>query len=136
MCSPLTALRKFARKPLPRNVGWAHTLGSLLLFYLVLQGVTGLLLALYYNPSPEHARASLSYVRGELTLGGLVYGLHRHGAGFVLVIAVLHVVRGYFSAAYKAPRGWLWSSGVLLGCLLLAFPFTGVLDRVAITLTD
>ncbi len=127
MSSPLAALSRFARKPLPRNIGWAHTLGSLLLFYLVLQAVTGLLLALYYNPSPEHARASLTYLRDELTLGGLVYALHHHGAGFVLVVAAVHLVRGHFMAAYKAPRGMLWSTGVLLGGLLLAFPFTGAL---------
>ncbi len=127
MSSPLAAIARFARKPLPSNIGWAHTAGSLLLFYLVLQVVTGVLLAFYYNPSPEHARASLAYLRDEVSLGGMVYALHHHGAGFVLVVAALHLVRGYFMAAYKAPRGMLWSSGVLLGGLLFAFPFTGAL---------
>jgi ubiquinol-cytochrome c reductase cytochrome b subunit len=127
MTSVVARLRSLAAKPLPRNVGWAHTLGSLLLFYLALQGITGILLALYYSPSLEHANASLAFVREELFLGLLVFNVHRYGADFVLVVAGLHLLRCFFGATYKAPRQALWCSGLVLLFLLFLFPLTGML---------
>jgi len=127
MTSVAARLRSFAAKPLPRNVGWAHTLGSLLLFYLALQGITGILLSLYYSPSLEHANASLAFVREELFLGLLVFNVHRYGADFVLVVALLHILRCFFGATYKAPRRLLWCSGLVLLPLLVLFPLTGML---------
>ncbi len=118
-------MRAFLGKALPRNVGWIHTLGSLLLLYLTIQVVTGILLALYYSPSPDQAYASLEYVRGELTFGWLIYSLHKCGTSFVLVTAFLHLIRSYFLAAYKKPRELVWCSGVLLGLVLLMMAFSG-----------
>ena len=123
----LESLVSLLRKPLPRNISWLHTLGSLLLVYLLFQMLTGILLALYYSPSPDQAHASLMYVREELTFGELVYRLHRWGAGFVLVTAFLHMGRTYFHAAYRKPRELVWGSGLVLGILLTLFAFTGAL---------
>jgi len=123
----LRPVRAFLDKPVPRNVGWLHTLGSLLVVYLVFQTVTGILLGLYYTPSPEGAYQSVQHVREGLFLGGFLLRLHRWGAGFVLVTAFLHLARSYFLAAYKAPRELLWLTGLLLGVLLVLFAFTGQL---------
>lgn len=117
----------FLSKPLPRNVAWLHTLGSLLLVYLLFQFLTGILLGFYYSPSPDSAYASTRYVRDELFLGRFVYQLHRYGAGFLMVTLFLHLARSYFLAAYKSPRELLWLSGLLLGILLTLFAFTGQL---------
>jgi len=117
----------FLNKPLPRNVGWLQTLGSLLAFYIVLQTVTGILLAFYYSNSTETAFQSISYIRGELRLGALLLALHRFGAGFIIVTAFLHFTRVYFSAAYRKPREFVWITGLLLGVLLTLFAFTGQL---------
>ena len=120
-------LTTFLSKPLPRNVSWAHTLGSLLLVYLGFQVLTGVLLSFYYSPSPENAYQSVRYIRSELFLGDFVFKLQRFGAGFIMVTAFLHAARSYFLAAYKAPRELLWISGLLLGVLLTLFAFTGQL---------
>jgi len=56
-------IETFLNKPLTRNVSWPHTLGSLLLVYLLFQMLTGILLGFYYSPSPDSAYASLRYVR-------------------------------------------------------------------------
>ncbi len=117
----------FLSKPLPRNVSWLHSLGSLLLVYLLFQTLTGILLGFYYSPSPESAYSSVRYMREELFLGGFVYKLHRFGAGFMMVTVFLHLARSYFLAAYKSPRELLWLSGLLLGVLLTLFAFTGQL---------
>ena len=120
-------LRGFLTKPVPRNVGWVHTLGSLLMVYLLFQMLTGILLSLYYSPSPDHAYRSVRYIHDELTLGAFLLKLHRFGAGFVMVTAFLHCARSYFLGAYKSPRELLWVTGLLLGALLTLFAFTGQL---------
>lgn len=117
----------FLSKPLPRNVSWLHTLGSLLLVYIVFQTLTGILLGLYYSPSPESAYDSVRYVQEELFLGRFLHHLHRYGSGFVIVTAFLHLARSYFLAAYKSPRELLWVSGIVLFVLLTLFAFTGQL---------
>ena len=121
------SLKAFLQKPIPRNVSWLHTLGSLLLVYLLFQTLTGILLALYYSPSTESAHASLQYLRNELFLGRFLHRLHSYGAGFVMVTVFLHMARSYFLAAYKSPRELLWLTGLLLGILLTVFAFTGQL---------
>ncbi|HHI79546.1 MAG TPA: c-type cytochrome [Planctomycetes bacterium] len=119
--------RTFLNKPIPGNVGWLHTLGALLLFYLVLQTITGILMGLYYSPSPDQAHESIRYIDTELRLGALVHSLHHHGAAFILITAFLHLMRSFFLAAYRAPRELLWWSGLVLFLLLTLFAFTGQL---------
>ncbi len=119
--------RAFLGKPLPTNVSWLHTLGGLLLVYLLLQALTGILLGFYYSPSPENALSSVGFVRDKLFLGEFVYRLHHFGAGFVVVTLLLHLARSYFSASYKAPRELLWLTGLLLSVLVMLFAFTGQL---------
>lgn len=117
----------FLSKPLPRNVSWLHTLGSLVLVYILFQTLTGILLAFYYSASPQAAYDSVRYVQDELFLGRLLHRLHRYGSGFVIVTAFVHMARSYFLAAYKSPRELLWISGVVLMVLLTLFVFTGQL---------
>ncbi len=117
----------FLNKPLPRNVGWLHTLGSLLLVYLLFQVLTGVLLGFYYSPSTESAYQSVTYIREELFLGRFLANLHRYGAAFIIVTVFLHLLRSYFLGSYKKPRELLWISGLMLGVLLTLFAFTGQL---------
>ena len=117
----------FLNKPLPRNVGWLHTLGSLLLVYLTFQMLTGILLGFYYSPGIESAYDSVRYIREELLLGEFIANLHRYGSGFVLVTVFLHLLRSYMLGAYQKPRELLWISGLLAGILLTLFAFTGQL---------
>ncbi len=125
--SGVDILRAFLTKPIPRNVGWVHTLGSLLLVYLGFQVLTGVLLGFYYSASTHDAYQSVRYVHDELFLGAFLLKLHRFGSGFIMVTAFLHLFRSYFTAAYKAPRELLWITGLALGVLLTLFAFTGQL---------
>ncbi len=117
----------FLNKPLPRNVGWLHTLGSLLLVYLLFQVLTGVLLGFYYSPSVDSAHQSYTYIREELLLGRFLTNLHRYGAGFIIVTVFLHLLRSFFLGSYKKPRELLWITGLMLGVLLTLFAFTGQL---------
>lgn len=122
-----TMWRKFTDRNLPRGIGWMHTLGSATLFLLVVQLVTGIFLAFYYVPSPEHAYMSVSQITNQLEFGWLVRSIHKWGASLVVILAVLHMLRVFYMAAYKYPRELTWVVGVLLLLVILAFGFTGYL---------
>lgn len=115
----------FLRK-IPK-VNWAYTLGSATLFTAINQIVTGILLTLYYVPTPDHAWDSVNYITTEVTFGWLIRGLHHYGASAMVVLSVLHMVRVIFYGAYKFPREVTWFTGVFLLLVTLGFGFTGYL---------
>jgi quinol-cytochrome oxidoreductase complex cytochrome b subunit len=115
----------FARR-VPK-VNWLYTLGSATLFLALNQGITGILLSLYYVPSPESAYASVNYIITELPGGWLIQGLHHWGASAMVVVTVLHMLRVIFLGSYKYPREMTWFSGVFLLLVVVGFGFTGYL---------
>ena len=114
-------------RKIPKGVNWAYTLGSLLAFLFVVQAVTGILLAMHYSPSPDHAYQSIVYLQHHVFLGRFIRGLHRWGASAMVLVAFLHLLRVYFMAAYKYPREATWLSGVALLAVVVGFGFTGYL---------
>ncbi len=115
----------FLRK-IPK-VGWLYTLGSATLFVAVLQLVTGMLLTLYYVPTPDHAYDTVQYITNEVTAGWLIRGIHHYGASAIIILCVLHLLRVVMSGSYKFPREITWISGVGLLMIALGFGFTGYL---------
>ena len=115
----------FVRK-VPK-VNWFYTLGSATLFILVNQAVTGILLAIYYVPTPDHAYDSVQYITTKVALGWLIRGLHHWGASAMVVVVFLHMLRVIFFGSYKFPREVTWFSGVALFLIVIGFGFTGYL---------
>ena len=122
---PLRPVTDFLRQPLPGNVGWAHALGSALLFLLVIQVLTGGALLLYYTPTPEGAWASMNYASELLPGIAYVRSLHTWAASLLVLIATLHVLHTVIEGAYKRPRELNWVSGLASFLLIFAFLFTG-----------
>ncbi len=120
-------LKPFMEKPLPAGLGWTVTLGSILVLLFIVQAATGMFLAMYYNPSPEHAYRSIEFIMGEVTLGPILRGVHHWGAGAMVIILLIHMMDGFFSGAFKNPREMTWVFGVFLLLLILGFGFTGYL---------
>lgn len=114
-------------EPLPPGSGWWFTLGSVLLFLLSVQVVTGIGLALYYAPTPDHAYQSVQFITNEVSLGRFVRGLHFFGASAIVIAAVLHMLRVIAFGSYKAPREITWLTGLVLLNLVLGFALTGYL---------
>jgi len=123
----VSAWRAFADEPTPRRGAWLFTLGSAALLTFLVQLGTGLLLALYYAPTPDHAHASVKAIESVLAGGSLVRGLHHWGASAMVLVVALHVLRTFFFGAYKKPRELNWVVGVALLLLVLGFGFTGYL---------
>lgn len=115
----------FLRK-IPK-VNWLYTLGSASLFLAVNQIVTGILLTIYYVPTPDHAYNSVQYITTQVPMGWLIRGLHHWGASAMVILVVLHMLRVIFYGAYKYPREITWFTGVFLLLIVVGFGFTGYL---------
>ncbi|MGE5124306.1 MAG: cytochrome b [Acidobacteriaceae bacterium] len=109
------------------KVNWWFTLGSASLFLFLLQGITGIMLSVYYVPSPDHAYDSIQYIMTGVSFGWLIRGIHHWGASLMVLIVFIHMLRTYFFGAYKYPREFTWITGVILLLLTLGMGFTGYL---------
>lgn len=109
------------------KVNWLYTLGSATLFVALNQAITGILLTLYYVPTPDHAYDSVQYITTQLPAGWLIRGLHHWGASVMVVLVILHMLRVIIHGAYKYPREVTWLTGVVLLLLVIGFGFTGYL---------
>ena len=109
------------------KVNWLYTLGSATLFVSLNQIVTGILLTIYYVPTPDHAYESVNYITTQVTAGWLIRGLHHWGASAMVVLAAAHMLRVIFLGAYKFPREVTWFTGVGLLLVTIGFGFTGYL---------
>jgi quinol-cytochrome oxidoreductase complex cytochrome b subunit len=121
------AVSYFLFRKVPRETNWFHTLGSATLTAFLVQAVTGVILAMYYKPDPEHAYESIQYITNDLTLGWLVRGMHRWGASVFIILLFLHMGRVFLFGAYKYPRELNWLIGVLLLTMAMGEGFTGYL---------
>jgi ubiquinol-cytochrome c reductase cytochrome b subunit len=120
-------LRHLLHEDLPAGVGWWFVTGSVLLFLLVLQLISGIALAVYYVPAPEFAYDSVRFIVERVTFGRVLRGLHVFGASFIIVAAVVHMLRVVAFASYKKPREVTWATGVVLLLIIMAFALTGYL---------
>lgn len=109
------------------KVNWWFTLGSATLFIFILQGVTGIFLAVYYVPSPDSAYDSIQYIMNGVSFGWLMRGIHHWGATLMVIVVFLHMLRTFFMGAYKFPREITWLTGVILLLATLGMGFTGYL---------
>jgi len=122
-----SARKHLLDEPIPPGVGWWFVTGSVLLLLLAVQLITGVVLAMYYVPSPEFAYDSIRYITEQVTFGRIVRGLHFFGASFIVIAAVIHMLRVVALGSYKQPREATWITGVVLLLLILAFALTGYL---------
>lgn len=120
-------LDKQIHKRLPPQTGWLHVFGSLSLLLFISQTITGIILLVYYRPTPEAAYKSIQYITADVHFGWLYRQVHAWGATLMIIAVLCHMVRTYFSGAYKKPRELTWVTGVILFVLTVAFGFTGYL---------
>src|SRR5438874_13491063 len=120
-------LRGFLFRKVPKGTNWFYTLGSATMFAFVSQAVTGVFLAMYYDPSPTRAYDSVQHITNDVFLGQLVRGMHRWGATVMMVLIFLHLGRTFFFGAYKYPRELNWIIGVVLLVLTMVMGLTGYL---------
>jgi quinol-cytochrome oxidoreductase complex cytochrome b subunit len=120
-------LRGMLYRKVPKGTNWFYTLGSATLFAFVNQAVTGVILAMYYDPSPTRAYESIRHINKDVFLGQLVHGMHKWGSTVMVLLVFLHLGRTFFFGAYKYPRELNWIIGVVLLILTMLMAFSGYL---------
>jgi quinol---cytochrome c reductase cytochrome b subunit, bacillus type len=120
-------IRYFLFRKVPGDTSWWHTLGSATLTAFLVQLVTGVILAMYYKPSPSEAHSSVQHITHDLWGGWLVRGMHRWGASVFIILMFMHMGRVFLFGAYKYPRELNWIVGVLLLATGLFEGLTGYL---------
>ena len=122
----LTIWKTIFARAVPET-NWFYTLGSASAILAVLQGLTGMLLTIYYIPAPDHAYDSISYIMNEVTFGWLIRGMHHWGATLLVLVVFLHMLKAFFVGAYKYPREVTWLTGAILLLVVMVMGFSGYL---------
>ncbi len=114
------------REPVPYHMNfWWFALGGTPLILFGIQVATGILLTFYYVPSPPEAFNSIRYIQEVVPFGWWIRGIHHWGATLMILTVWLHMLRVFFTGAYRRPRELNWFFGIGLLFLTLAFGFTG-----------
>jgi len=115
----------FVSYPVPRNLNYAYTFGGILMVMLVVQLLTGIVLAMHYAADTAIAFQSVEKIMRDVNSGWLLRYMHANGASFFFVAVYLHIARGMYYGSYKAPREVLWILGVVILLLMMATAFMG-----------
>ena len=104
-----------------------YWLGALPVVAFLIQGVTGVIMMLYYVPSPTAAYTSTQYIFDRVYYGRFLETVHLYTAYAMIMLAFMHMMRDYFVSAHKKPRELMWIVGMIMGFVTLGFGFTGYL---------
>ena len=124
---PITGMLHHAlyEYPTPKNLSYWWTFGSLAGVMLVVQIVTGIVLAMHYTPHVDMAFTSVEHIMRDVNYGWLLRYMHANGASMFFIVVYLHIFRGLYYGSYKAPRELLWWLGLVIFLLMMATAFMG-----------
>ncbi len=111
--------------PTPRNLNWMWIWGIVLTFCLVMQIITGVILAMHYTPHVDQAFRSVEHIMRDVNAGWAFRYIHANGASLFFIAVYMHIFRGLFYGSYKAPREITWIIGMLIFLLMMATAFMG-----------
>ena len=112
--------------PVHRHTLWYY-FGGMTLFLFIIQVLTGILLLLYYRPTPNDAFESVQYMVTQVRFGWLIRSVHSWSANLMIFAAFVHMFSVYFLKAYRKPRELTWVTGMLLLFVIMGFGFSGYL---------
>ena len=119
-------VRELTNEPVPNHMKrWWYCLGGTPAYLFVVQVVTGILLAIYYQPASTTAFESVRSITEDVSFGWYFRGLHKWAATLMIAAVVLHQMRVYFTGAYRRPRELNWLIGMCLLLTSLGLGFTG-----------
>jgi ubiquinol-cytochrome c reductase cytochrome b subunit len=109
----------------PRNLNYFWNFGFLAGLCLIIQIVTGIVLAMHYGGDARIAFDSTEHIMRDVNWGWLMRYAHANGASAFFVVVYLHIFRGFYYGSYKAPREMIWLLGVVIFLLMMATAFMG-----------
>ena len=115
--------QELTNEPVPYHLKrWWFALGGTPAYLFIVQIITGILLAFYYEASPSTAYASVEHITSDVSFGWYIRSVHKWAATLMIVSVILHQMRVFFTGAYRDPREINWVVGM---CLLLCTLLTG-----------
>ena len=109
----------------PSNLNYMWSMGSIAGIALVIQIITGIVLAMHYTPHVDHAFESVEKIMRNVNYGWLIRYMHAVGASMFFAAVYLHILRGLYYGSYKAPRELLWHLGLIIFLAMMATAFMG-----------
>ncbi|MCL6739925.1 cytochrome b/b6 [Sphingomonas sp. RB56-2] len=111
--------------PVPRNLNYGWNFGVLSGIFLVVQIITGIVLAMHYYASADGAFNSIEHIMRDVNGGWMLRYAHSNGASFFFIVVYIHIFRGLYYGSYKAPRELVWMLGLVIYLLMMATAFMG-----------
>ena len=111
--------------PVPRNLNYAWNFGVLAGFCLMIQIVTGIVLAMHYASNTDMAFGSVEHIMRDVNWGWMLRYAHANGASAFFIVVYIHIFRGFYYGSYKPPREMIWLLGVVIFLLMMATAFMG-----------
>jgi ubiquinol-cytochrome c reductase cytochrome b subunit len=121
----ISALKHFEHYKTPKNLSYLWSLGSIAGLGLVIQIITGIVLAMHYTPHIDHAFASVENIMRNVNYGWLIRYMHAVGASMFFTAVYIHMARGLYYGSYKKPRELLWHIGLIIFLTMMATAFMG-----------
>ncbi len=111
--------------PVPRNLNYFWNFGVLAGFALMVQIVTGIILAMHYRADGAIAFASVEHIMRNVNEGWFLRYAHANGASFFFIAMYIHIGRNIYYGSYKAPREMVFLLGMVIYLLAMATAFMG-----------
>lgn len=115
----------FKKHPYPKNLSYMWNFGSIAGIALLVQIISGLFLAMNYDPNVANAFNSVEHIMRDVRYGWLIRYIHAVGASMFFVAVYTHIARGLYYGSYKSPREILWWAGIIIFLLMMATAFMG-----------
>ncbi len=119
------SLEHLAEYRTPKNLSYLWNLGSIAGIGLVIQIITGIILAMHYTPEVHHAFNSVEHIMRDVNGGWLIRNIHAVGASMFFFAIYIHIMRGIYYGSYKYPRELLWFIGIIIFLATMATAFMG-----------
>ena len=115
----------FMTYPSPRNLNYWWTFGGILTMCLMIQIITGIILAMHYSANVEVSFSDVQRIRRDVPFGWLIQSSHAVGAAMFFFAVYIHMFRGLYYGSYKAPREMIWILGCIIYLVMMATAFLG-----------
>lgn len=113
----------FVDLPTPSNLSIHWNYGSLLRVILVIQLITGIVLAMRFSGHASLSFDSVILICQDSNYGWLLRLIHSTGASFLFLFLYLHIGRGLYYGSYVYSE--LWNIGVVIYLILMGTAFLG-----------
>jgi len=131
----IEVFEQLAKEPIPLHMKrWWYCLGGTPLICFGVLLLTGIGLTFYYIPEPSQAYQSVQYINERVYFGWYIRSLHKWAGNLMIITLILHLLRVFFTSAYRKPRELNWMVGCGLLFTVLGFGFTGyalVFDQIS-----